>query len=90
MSKEKAVDSRVDITNLPDGYERVVQGSTMPGESVFQYSQTPGEKVFKNGDAYIVLGKDNQAAVEQVTLVKQTQQLLTWLWVGLETLVKNI
>jgi len=59
MSKEKAVDSRVDITNLPDGYERVVQGSTMPGESVFQYSQTPGEKVFKNGDAYIVLGKDN-------------------------------
>ena len=59
MSKEKAIQSKIDIETLPNPFEKVVSGAPMPGEFIFQYDHLTGEKVIRNGDSYIVMGKDN-------------------------------
>lgn len=62
--KEKAVDSTISLGNIVNPYEKIFVGSTMPGEAVFPYKERPGEFVMKNGDASVVLGKDNPGQSE--------------------------
>ena len=41
--------------------KQALDGGAFPGEYIIDYNKSPGEMMIKQGDSYIILGKDRPA-----------------------------